>query len=273
MTVLLEQRPELDEIVITALELQADESQMPPDRSLPVEARLLAIATRDRAPDFGAALSRAAVKAGFGPAQMEAAARLADAPLARPARLREAERIGAPLTAVMFVMGRSLPWLTPLAVAAGVGIATHMLRWAPAQTMISVGDSIAMLALLAAVNVFTVQLSASRLPGVIARSAGQPWELSFSYSAALTLLGLSVFRAHAAWLAAASSWAALAALVLFSAGVLPAMFRLSAGPMQAEPREGTSRGPFRWRGWLGAVLGGYKQERSRCAKRLRRFPQ
>jgi hypothetical protein len=226
VSVLLEQRPELDEIAISALELQAGESQMPPDRPLPVEARLLAIATRDRAPDSGAALSSAAVRAGFGPAQMEAAARLADAPIARPARLREAERIRAPLAAVMFVLGRGLPWLTPVAVAVSVGIATHMLRWAPAQTVISVGDSIAMLALLAAVNVFTVQLSASRLPGVIARSAGQPWELSFSYSAALTLLGLSVFHAHAAWLAAATSWAALAALVLFSAGVLPAMFRL-----------------------------------------------
>lgn len=226
VSILLEQRPELDEIVISALELQAGESQMPPDRPLPVEARLLAIATRNRAPDFGTTLSRAAVKSGFGPAQMEATARLADAPFARSARLREAERIRAPLAVVMFVMGRGLPWLTPVVVAAGVGIATHLLRWAPAHTMISVGDSIALLALLAAVNVFTVQLSASRLPGVIARSAGQPWELFFSYSAALTLLGLSVFRAHAAWLVAASSWAVLAALVLFSAGVLPAMFRL-----------------------------------------------
>lgn len=226
VTVLLEQRPELDEIVTSTLELQAGESQMPPDQPLSVDARLLALATRDRAPDFGAALSRAAVKAGFGPPQMEAAARLADAPLARPPRLRESERILAPLAAVVFVTGRSLPWLTPVVVAAGVGTATHLLRWAPAHTMISEGDSIALLALLAAVNVFTVQLSASRLPGVIARSAGQPWELFFSYSAALTLLGVSVFRAHAAWLVAASSWAALAALVLFSAGLLPAMFRL-----------------------------------------------
>jgi hypothetical protein len=226
VTVLLEQRPELDEIVTRVLELQAGESQMPPDRPLPVEARLLAIATRNRAPDFGAALSHAAVKAGFGPAQMEAAARLADAPIARPARLREAERIRAPLAALMFVMGRVLPWLTPVVIAASVGTATHLLRWAPAHTTISLGDSIALIALLAAVNVFTVQLSASRLPGVIARSAGQPWELFFSYSAALTLLALSVFPAHATWLVAASSWAALAALVLFSAGLLPAMFRL-----------------------------------------------
>jgi hypothetical protein len=226
VTVLLEQRPEFDGIVTSTLELQAGESQMPPNRPLPVEARLLAIATRGRAPDFGVALSRAAVKAGFGLAQMEAAARLADAPLVRPPRFREPERIPAPLAAVRFVLGRGLPWLTPVVVAASVGAVTHHLRWAPAHTMISLGDSIALLALLAAVNVFTVQLSASRLPGVIARSAGQPWELFFSYSAALTLVGLSVFRAHAAWLVAATSWAALAVLVLYSVGLLLAMFRL-----------------------------------------------
>ena len=226
VSVLLEQRPELDEIVLSTLELQAGESRMGPEVPLPMEARLLAIAIRDRAPDFGVALSRAAVKAGLGPAQMEAAARLADAPLARPPHLRKAERILAPLDAAAFVIGRSLPWLIPVAVATGVGTATHLARWAPAPTVISLGDSIALLALLAAVNVLTVQLSASRLPGVIARSAGQPWELFFSYSAGLTLLGLSVFRAHAAWLVAASSWASLAALGLFSVGLLATMFRL-----------------------------------------------
>ncbi len=199
---------------------------MPPNQPLPVEARLLAIATRERAPDFGAALCRAAVKAGFGPAQMEAAARLADAPLARPPRLREAERFAPPWAAVKFAIGRGLPWLAPVVIAASVGAVTHHFRWAPAHAMISLGDSIALLALLGVVNVFTVQLSASRLPGVIARSAGQPWQLFSSYSAALTLLFLSVFRAQAAWLVAADSWAALAALVAFAAGLLAAMFLL-----------------------------------------------
>ncbi|HEX3957320.1 MAG TPA: hypothetical protein VHZ03_11900 [Trebonia sp.] len=113
-----------------------------------------------------------------------------------------------------------------MAVAAGAGTATHILHWAPGPAAVSLGDSIGLLALLAAVHVFTVQLSASRLPGVIARSAGHPWELFLSYSSALALLVLSVFPVHAAWLAAASSWSALAALALFSAGVVPAMFRL-----------------------------------------------
>ncbi len=229
VSVLLEQRPELDEIVLSSLELQAGESRMAPEVPLPMEARLLAIATRDRAPDFGVALSRVAVKAGLGPAQVEAAARLADAPLARPPQIREAGRILAPLDVAAFVIGRSLPWLTPVVLAATAGAATHLARWTRAPTVISLGDCIALLALLAAVNVFTVQLSASRLPGVVARSAGQPWELFFSYSAVLTLLGLSVFPAHAAWLAAAISWASLVALGLFSVGLLATMFRLLRG--------------------------------------------
>jgi hypothetical protein len=226
VSVLLEQRPELDDVVLRILELQAGESRMGPDVPLPVEARLLAFAIRDRTPDFGGALSRAAVRAGLGPAQLEAAARLADAPLARPPHLHAAKRTPAPLAAAGLIIARGLPWLAPVAVAAGVGAATHLARWAPAHTEIALGDSIALLVVLATVNVFTVQLSASRLPGVVARSAGQPWELFSSYSAVLTLLGLSAFRARAAWLVAASSWAALAALLLFSASLLAAMFRL-----------------------------------------------
>ena len=123
-----------------------------------------------------------------------------------------------------------------------------MLRWAPAHTAIAVGDSIALLAVLAAVNVFTVQLSASRLPGVIARSAGQPWELFFSYSSALTLLGLSAFRPHAAWLVAAiagrRSWRSRCSQSAYSRR----WSGCSAGPTQAVPPEGTSRGLFRWHG-------------------------
>lgn len=226
VTVLLQQRPELDDILTRALELQAGPAQMPPGQPLPVEARLLAIAIRNRSRDFGATLTRAAASAGFGPEQLQAAARLADAPIAQPARISRAPRAWGPAQPAVSAAARFVPWLAPVAVAAAAGAAAHLLRWAPAPATVSLGDSIALLALLAAVHVFTVQLSASRLPGVIARSAGHPWELFLSYSAALTLLVLSVFRAHTAWLAAAASWSALAALAVFSAGVVPAMFRL-----------------------------------------------
>ena len=194
VSALLEQRPELDEIVLTSLELQAGVPQTGPAAQLPIEARLFAIAMRNRAPDSGRALSRAAAKAGLDTAQLETAARLADAPLVRPAHLRQAERTLAPLDAAGLIVGRALPWLMPAALAVGAGLAVHMHHWAPAHTTIALGDSIALLAVLAAVNVFTVQLSASRLPGVLARPAGQPWELFFSYSSALTLLGLSAFH-------------------------------------------------------------------------------
>jgi hypothetical protein len=223
---LLKKRPELDEIVLSGLELQVGVRQTYQSPQLPVEARLFAIAMRNRTPGLGKPLSQVAARAGLEPAQLEIAARLADAPLVRPAPLRRAERTLAPLDATGFVMGRTLPWLTPPALTAGVALAVHAHHWAPAHTAIALGDSIALLSVLAAVNVFTVQLSASRLPGVLARPAGQPWELFFSYSSALTLMGLSAFHPRAAWLVAATSWAALLALALLSAGMLVAMFRL-----------------------------------------------
>ena len=89
---LLEQRPELDEMIQGSLELQARTTRMEPGDPLPIEVRLLAIAVRNRAPDAGSALCRAAVKAGLGLTQIEAAARLADAPLPRRATYREPER-------------------------------------------------------------------------------------------------------------------------------------------------------------------------------------
>jgi len=225
VTILLEQRPELDSILTGTLELQAGQAKMQPGQPLPVEARLLAFAIRDRSRDFGAALASVAASARFGPEQMLAAARLADAPIARPARIRRAPRAWGSAQPAVTAAARLLPWLAPVAVAAAAGAATHLLHWAPAPAVVSLGDSIALLTLLAAVHVFTVQLSASRLPGVIARSAGHPWQLFLSYSAALTLLVLSVYQPHKAW-AAAVSWSALAVLAVFAAGVVPAMFRL-----------------------------------------------
>ncbi len=225
VTMLLEQRPELDALLTGTLALQAGQAKMQPGQPLPVEARLLAFAIRDRSRDFGAALAGMAASARFGPEQMQAAARLADAPISRPARIRRASRAWGPAQPAVTAAARLLPWLTPVAAAAAAGAATHLLHWAPAPAAVSLGDSIALLTLLAAVHVFTVQLSASRLPGVIARSAGHPWQLFLSYSAALTVLVLSVSQPHKAW-AAAISWSALAALAVFAAGVVPAMFRL-----------------------------------------------
>lgn len=48
--------------------------------------------------------------------------------------------------------------------------------------------AIAVLALIATINVFTVQLSTQRLPGTVARVAGQPRQLAGAYSTAFILL-------------------------------------------------------------------------------------
>jgi hypothetical protein len=70
-----------------------------------------------------------------------------------------------------------------LAIATGVGV--HHFKWTAPQPAISVGEAIAVLAVIATVNIFSVQLSADRLPGPLARVAAQPFWLNVSYSAAL----------------------------------------------------------------------------------------
>ena len=82
-----------------------------------------------------------------------------------------------PLAVVGFIISRALPWLAPVAIAAGVAVTTHLWPgWAPAHVVISLGSSIGLLAVLAAaVNVFTVRLICVAVAGVVARStAGQP---------------------------------------------------------------------------------------------------
>jgi hypothetical protein len=48
--------------------------------------------------------------------------------------------------------------------------------------------SLALLALIATLNVFTVQLSTTRLPATVARVSGQPWQLAGAYSSAIVLV-------------------------------------------------------------------------------------
>ncbi|GAA2474061.1 hypothetical protein GCM10009858_09310 [Terrabacter carboxydivorans] len=83
--------------------------------------------------------------------------------------------------------------------------------------------AIALAALIATINVFTVQLSTTRLPSTVARVAGQPRALLGSYASALTLLGVTAYQpkprptiwtvaellltgASLAWLAVALVW-------------------------------------------------------------------
>lgn len=227
---LLEQRPELDDHIHATLQIQRGEHPTPADAPLPVEVRLLTMALRGRATGTGAALTRTAVAAGLGSEQLQAAARLADSTLISEPRLRTTDPSRAPWTVSAAIGRHGLPWVAPPAITIAAAAVVHRAEWNTAPLAIGLAEAIALLALLVTVNVFTVTLSATRLPGIVARSAGRPWLLLFSYSAALTLLALVLAKPHIAgsvsWLQTASGWAALAAFILHVFSLLAAMFLL-----------------------------------------------
>ncbi|WP_143465981.1 hypothetical protein [Kribbella sp. ALI-6-A] len=70
--------------------------------------------------------------------------------------------------------------------------------------------AIAIVALIATINVFTVQLSTQRLPGSVSRVAGQPWQLAGAYAAALSLLFATVYTPSPT----PKTWACLQAILL-----------------------------------------------------------
>ncbi len=219
---MLVERPELDDAVRDSLKLQAPCSARP---VVPVELRLLALALRERAPDAGSALAAAAVSAGTSPAQLRSLATLANQPLPRPPSVRTLARARAPLARALRALVFVLPWLWPLAVMSAVGFAVHRLRWAEAPKEFALAEAVPALALLATVNVFTVQLSAQRLGGVVARYAAQPASLQASYSAVLAAVVVAVAPATPARFGAARSWIGLTALAVFVVMFLVALLR------------------------------------------------
>lgn len=72
--------------------------------------------------------------------------------------------------------------------------------------------ALALLALIATLNVFTVQLSTTRLPATIARVSGQPWQLAGAYSTAITLLSTTVLIADSS----SNLWKLLEVALLFT---------------------------------------------------------
>lgn len=220
---LLVERPELDDLLLTTIGLQAGLASTPD--AGPIELRLLALAVRERAPDAGAALAAAAVAAEVAPEDLEVQARRADRPLRRPARMRRLRRPGAPLARLWRAVTFVIPWLWPVLATGAVATAADRLGWTVVPRNVGVEETIAALALVATVNVFTVQLSAQRLPGVVARYAAQPASLHASYSAALMALVLAVAPETPEPFAAARSWAPVVALGVFVVTFLFALLR------------------------------------------------
>lgn len=219
---LLVERPELDDQLLATIALQAGLVSTPAEG--PIEVRLLALAVRERAPDAGAALAAAGTAAKITPEHLEAHAKRADRPLRRPPGVRRLKRLRTPFARIRRVVAFVAPWLWPIAATAGVAVASDRLQWTARPTAVGLEETVAALALVATVNVFTVQLSAQRLPGVVARYAAQPASLHASYSAALFALALVVAPPTRTF-ATARSWAPVVALGVFVVTFLFALLR------------------------------------------------
>lgn len=224
---LLAGRPELAEEIYGILS-SASSPTNPPGPDAPIALQLLAISIRRRKSDLGAAFIEAMSRLELPDAELDRFARYCDADLHRFVPAREAHEQPTWAAVATRLIRQVAPLAAGPAVAAGAGFLTWRLNWQPARLSVGIAEAIALLALLATVNVFAVQLSASRLPGLIARAAGQPRELATSYGSALTLLAFAMFPARVPWLVAPRSWAAVSAVGLFAGSLVVAMIRLLA---------------------------------------------
>jgi hypothetical protein len=218
-----------------AVELLAERSELDLDigsalppyvgPTLAVAAELLASGLRRRAPDGGRALT--AVLGSWSPSSAGALAfaRATDGTVAQVAA-PEAKRSWAALAGQqLYRLARNITALLAGPAVSGVVVwYTHLHHWRASAVTPGIAEAIAALTVVATVNIFTVQLSAQRLPGAIARVAGRPALIVASYSLTVTMVILSVFSDEIRLGAAAAGWARIILLVIFLFTFVGAMY-------------------------------------------------
>ena len=129
---------------------------------------------------------------------------------------------------VRVVVVQGLVVLTGPVIATAVGLWSYEHRWAKPAVHFGAAEAIAALTVLATVNVFTVQLSATRLPGPVARVAGQPRSIGIAYSAVLTVVAIALLEPVTMRASAASAWAAAAVAGMFSVALTVALLKFAS---------------------------------------------
>lgn len=225
---LLKSRPELDKKMLVRLKLLSPLHPAPAGTQLPYEMSAFSLGVRGRPHHLGIDFARAATAANLSPEQLETAARIADS-LSPPPRFLRQMRRGSLLMGRLHWLRIILPWISAPVVALSVAIAANRLSWDVEPIKVGLAEAIALIALLVTANVVTVELSASRLPGMIARVAGRPWPLLFSYSSSVTLFAALILGPHvmeSARTQSAFEWVSVAALALQISSLLAALFLL-----------------------------------------------
>lgn len=205
-------RSELDKAAIDLVT-----ADTPSPSGLAPAAGLLAAALRRRPPDGGRALATAIREWSPSPDAARAFLRAADSLIAAtPDPPTTRPRLPHAFQRVRNIIVRGLVVVIGPVSATAAGLWAYDHRWVKPVVHFGAAEAIAALTLLATVNVFTVQLSATRLPGPIARVAGQPRSIGVAYSAVLTVIAIALLEPTSARASAASAWAAAAAAAVFS---------------------------------------------------------
>jgi hypothetical protein len=215
---LLVRRNELDSDIISSLPAYTEPT-------LPVPAQLLAAALRRRPNDSGRVLAEVIIDWSISAAATLSFAEAADGTIAQVANPE------AGPSWVVAMGWRANRWLRKAAavligpiVALAAVTYVHMHHWRSASVSPGLAEAIAALAVVATVNIFTVQLSAQRLPGPIARVAGRPGFLVATYSVTVTMSVLAAFPGEKHLRIPASEWARIFLFLTFLVTFVGAMF-------------------------------------------------
>ena len=104
--------------------------------------------------------------------------------------------------------------VVPLAPAV-LGFTAYWAEWPKPPLDLTMEVAVAALAVLVTVNVFTVQLAATRLPGPVARVVGQPRSLDSAYPTVVAVIAAVMWSPDSERLGPAVSWSAFAGTGLF----------------------------------------------------------
>jgi hypothetical protein len=220
---LLTNRPELNDVLTRRI---AERSRGV--ASLPVEGELAATASRNRSD--GTAMLPELVTAWepSRPDQVLELARLIDRQQGQVGSSDQASSGFDHAAAVIRRDGQMAAMIGCGPLCAGVvARISYLHSWPNQSVSISLSDAVAAVAVLATVYVFSVQLPAARLTGPVARVAGRPPLLIASFSAATTLLVLTVVSPTSHQLQNAVAWARLAMTILFLMSLLVALFAIA----------------------------------------------
>lgn len=204
---LLAKRPELDAALINAVNRS--------DQSFPQILTSAGVALRNRSEADASSLANFAVAWKLDDKELAALAAKASTDYVRDPVALGSQR-GGRYSSRVYDLGRALlPVLAILVIAplAASFLLNHLLR-EPSVSLEPAG-ALTLLALTVTANVFVVQLSTNRLPGLVARVVGQPWQLKSCYTA-IALMLLCTFRKPVEpSYAMFTEWLGLAALACF----------------------------------------------------------